>query len=136
MPHPYSMTAPDDCVIQDPHFLRMQIEMHLANDHLGGEFRTLSGRHLYFNIAQSILDQQTTKSRQSLKVLSDPFTDRVIRDRIKEFERGGLIQLIRSDNDKRTKHLVPTNKLLHKINQHMNLLRQIGEQHMLLIEKT
>lgn len=135
MPNHYSMKLPTDCVIHDPCFLRMQVELHFAQDHLGSEFRTLSGKHLYFSIAQSLLEQQNTNSRQSLKVLSAPFTDRIIRDRIREFESGGLIQLIHGDNDKRTKYLMPTQQLLHKINQHMKLLRQISERHMILVEK-
>lgn len=59
-----------------------------------------------------------------------------MRDRIKEFEIGKLIQLIHSDNDKRIKHLVPTQNFLEKLNQHMKLLRQISERHMILVEKT
>lgn len=130
------MTIPADCVIHDRRFLRMQVEMHFAQDLLGSEFRTLSGKHLYFNIAQSLLKQENTKPSQPLKVLNSPFSDRIMRDRIKEFESSGLIQLIHSDNDKRTKHLVPTQKLLEKLNQHMKLLRQISERHMILVEKT
>lgn len=56
---PYSMKLPADCVISDPYFLRMQVELHFAQDHLGSEFRTLSGRHLYFNIARLLLAQKT-----------------------------------------------------------------------------
>ena len=135
MPDPYLMTIPTDCVVHDPCFLRMQVELHFAHHHLGSEFRTLSAKHLYFNIAQSLLAQQDTKSRQPLKVLSHPFTDRIIRDRIREFECSGLIQVIYGENDKRTKHLIPTQQLLHKLNHHMKLLRQISERHMYLVEK-
>jgi hypothetical protein len=135
MPDPYLMTIPTDYVVHDPCFLRMQVELHFAHHHLGSEFRTLSAKHLYFNIAQSLLAQQNTKSRQPLKVLSHPFTDRIIRDRINEFECSGLIQVIYGENDKRTKHLIPTQQLLHKLNHHMKLLRQISERHMYLVEK-
>jgi hypothetical protein len=133
--HPYAMTIPVDSTIQDPNFLRMQIAMHFAHNLQGNELRTLSERHLYFNIARGLLDHQNTKQWQPLKVLSDPFTERILRERIKEFESVGLIQLINSDNDKRTKHLVPTQEFLLKLNEHMKLLRQIGERYMFFVEK-
>lgn len=121
--------------IHDPQFLRMQIDLHRVQSPMHHELRTLCGRHLYFHIAQTLHEHPANSQCQSLKRLNDLFTERALRQRIREFELSGLVQLNYSTIDKRTKHLVATPKIIRWLNEHMQLLRHTSERHMHLIER-
>ncbi len=95
------------------------------------------GRHVYFCIAAELLSQPDATGDRSLKqVLKHPgYTDRAIRLKLREMERMGLITSVNSDNDKRVRYVVPTEKLVQIIKNHAKFYRSLLERNVILLEK-
>lgn len=73
--------------------------------------QTISGRDLYFLIAATLLTDADGKP-QSLKLLSGRITDRATRNRMREFQELGLVEVIDNEDDARTKRVVATEKFI------------------------
>ena len=86
-----------------------------------------SGRDLYFALASAMLlqDNETTPS---LKTLVLGLTNRTMRQRIREFEDYGLIIIIQSETDARSRVIKPTQKLLDLFDAHTGEMRSIFQQ--------
>ena len=97
---------------------------------------SLTGRHLYYRLAE-----ESVKNDQSMtRALKDffggmHFTEKALRTRIRQMEADGLIQAVTSQEDARSKHLVPTEKFNALITAHAEQVKKIFDKHFLLIEK-
>ncbi len=96
---------------------------------------TVSGRFLYFKIAQQVMREGT--GVQALKDLhvDAHLSERAIRLKLREFEREGWIESVTTPSDKRTRQLVVTPKLLALIQAHAQALDQSLGQALLVIAK-
>jgi DNA-binding HxlR family transcriptional regulator len=127
------MTIPFDLQVHEPALLRAMIQIHEWEDCQLSALKTISGRYLYFRIAACHL--QGSKALQHLKVFQGGVTERAMRQRMREFEAMGLIQIEDSESDQRTKRVIPTAKFLLHLNQHLEFLKQILGQNYLMIDK-
>lgn len=95
------------------------------------------GRHVYFSIAAELLSNPEEAGVRSLKqVLKHPgHTDRAIRLKLREMERMGLITSDYSNDDKRVRYVVPTEKLIEIIKNHAKYYRSLLERNFILLEK-
>lgn len=119
--------------VTDPNLLRILIEINQWEDSQGRELQTVSGRDLYFRIAATLLNDSVGK-KQPLKLLSGRITDRATRNRIREFQELGLIEVVQSDLDARTRRVVPTDKFVTRLNHHLWLLKQLCDARYLMVE--
>jgi hypothetical protein len=126
---------PEQRGVNDPNLLRILIEINQWEDNQGREFQTVSGRDLYFKIAATLLDGSTDK-KQPLKLLSGRITDRATRNRIREFQELGFVEVVQSDLDTRSKRVVPTDKFVTRLNLHLYLFKQLCDLRYLMVEKT
>lgn len=97
---------------------------------------TLTGRHLYFRIAQRAVGDKALLSR-ALKDLmyGSGFTEKGLRTRMREMEANGFIASVSGEEDGRSKCLMPTEKFYEAIYLHADEVRRIFEKDFLLIEK-
>jgi hypothetical protein len=120
--------------INHPELLRILIDINRWEDLERPELQTVSGRDLYFKVAASLLSDCAEK--QNLKVLSGRITDRATRSRMREFEALGLISVVENNDDARTRRAVPTQELIARLNQHIDLFHQLCSSKFLMIDKT
>jgi hypothetical protein len=97
------------------------------------ELQTISGRNLYFRIAASYLNDPDMP--QHLKLLQGGVTERATRQRLREFEEQGLIEILCNESDQRTKRAKPTEKFLMHLNQHMDLFKHMCGQQFWMLDK-
>jgi DNA-binding MarR family transcriptional regulator len=97
---------------------------------------TLTGRHLYFRIAQRAVGERELLSR-ALKELTGGvgYTEKALRTRIREMQRDGLIESLGGLDDGRSRYLMPTEKFYESIYIHADQVRRVLEKRFLLIEK-
>jgi DNA-binding MarR family transcriptional regulator len=97
---------------------------------------TLTGRHLYYRIAQRAVGDRALLSR-ALKDLmgGSGYTEKALRTRMREMERAHLIESVSGEEDGRSKYLMPTEKFYESIYLHADQVRKIFEKNFLLIEK-
>lgn len=97
---------------------------------------TLTGRHLYYRIAQRAVGDRALLSR-ALKDLmgGSGYTEKALRTRMREMERANLIESVNGEDDGRSKYLMPTEKFYESIYLHADQVRRIFEKNFLLIEK-
>jgi DNA-binding MarR family transcriptional regulator len=97
---------------------------------------TLTGRHLYYRLAEESVKSDPALAR-ALKDLFGGmyFTEKALRTRMRQMETDGLIQAVTSHEDARSKHLVPTEKFHELMSLHAEQVRKIFDKHFLLIEK-
>lgn len=97
---------------------------------------TLTGRHLYFRIAQRAVGDRTLLSR-SLKhlMVGSGFTEKALRTRMREMEKNGYISAVNGEEDGRSKYLMPTEKFYEALYLHSDQVRQIFNKDFLLIQK-
>jgi hypothetical protein len=97
---------------------------------------TLTGRHLYFRIAQRAVGDRALLSR-ALKDLmgGSVFTEKGLRTRMREMEKAGYIASVCGEEDARSKYLMPTEKFYEAIYLHADQVRRIFEKDFLMIEK-
>lgn len=120
--------------VRHPELLRVLMQIHQWECNQQEELGTISGRDLYMRLAVGLLaDEQTP---QTLKVLQGPLTERATRQRIKEFQAIGLVEVIQPQSaDLRTKRAVPTAVFVHRLNLHLDLLMQMCEEYFVMIKK-
>jgi len=119
--------------IENIHFLEIFIEMNNWEGH-DKALLTLSGRDLYIQIAAGLLTDPKS-SILNLKSIQGHVTDRSTRNRLKEFQNLGLVQVAYNKYDARTKRIVPTDKLISMLNSHIRYLKKLIEKKYILIEK-
>lgn len=97
---------------------------------------TLTGRHLYFRIAQRAVGRRELLSR-ALKDLTcgSAFTEKALRTRMREMEAAGYIYSLSGIDDARSKFLMPTEKFYESIYLHADKARHIFGKNFLMIEK-
>lgn len=97
---------------------------------------TLTGRHLYFRIAQRAVGDRSLLSK-ALKDLTcgSGYTEKALRIRMREMEADGYIASVNGQEDARSKCLMPTEKFYEAVNLHADQVRRIFEKDFLMIEK-
>jgi hypothetical protein len=97
---------------------------------------TLTGRHLYYRIAQRAVGNRELLSR-ALKDLTvgSIYSDKGLRTRMREMEIEGYIATVSCEDDARSKSLMPTEMFYEAIYRHADQVRRIFEKDFLLIEK-
>jgi DNA-binding MarR family transcriptional regulator len=97
---------------------------------------SLTGRHLYFRIAQRAVGDRKLLSK-ALKDLmgGSGFTEKGLRNRIQQMEKEGYIVSVSAEVDGRSKYLMPTEKFYEAIYWHAEQVRRILEKNFLMIEK-
>ena len=97
---------------------------------------TLTGRHLYYRLAQESVKNEHVLTR-ALKDVSGGmhFTEKALRTRMRQMEREGLIKAVPRPDDARSKQLIPTEKFNALMYQHAEQVKKIFDKHFLLIEK-
>ena len=97
---------------------------------------TLTGRHLYFRIAQRAIGDRELLSK-ALKGLTGGagYTEKALRNRIHEMEKDGYIVSLNGEEDARSKYLMPTEKFYEAIYWHAERVRHIFDKDFLMIEK-
>ena len=97
---------------------------------------TLTGRHLYYRLAQESVNSQCALTRAIKDVFgSMQYTEKALRTRIRQMEREGLIEAVTRPDDARSKQLVPTEKFTQLMTLHAEQVRKIVDKQFLLIEK-
>lgn len=61
---------------------------------------------------------------------------RATRTRIREFQELGLVEVVDSEDDARTKRVVPTDKFVARLNHHLHLLKQLCDARYLMVVKS
>lgn len=97
---------------------------------------TLTGRHLYYRLAQRAVGDRDLLSR-SLKDLmcGAGYTDKALRTRMREMEQTGFIQAVSGKDDGRSKYLMPTERFYESIYSHAEQAKKIFDRKFLWIEK-
>lgn len=97
---------------------------------------TLTGRHLYFRIAQRAVGDRSLLSK-ALKDLmgGSGYTEKALRIRMRDMEAEGYIASVNGEDDARSKYLMPTEKFYEAIYLHADQVRRIFEKDFLMIEK-
>lgn len=97
---------------------------------------TLTGRQLYYRIAQRAVGDRELLSR-SLKDLMGGagYTEKALRTRMREMEQGGYIEAVSGKNDARSKYLMPTERFYESIYLHAEQVKKVFERKFLMIEK-
>lgn len=117
MPNEFEMS------VNESNLLRVLVQMNDWESRHRQELQTLTGRELYFRIAEGCL--KDPQSPQLLKLYQGKLTDRAIRQRMREFEEMGLIDVSTNTADKRTKRVVPTETFMRNLSQHLYQLKKL-----------
>ena len=97
---------------------------------------SLTGRHLYYRIAQRAVADRSLLPRALKDLMGGAgFTEKALRTRMREMEAAGLIEAVSLETDGRSKCLMPSEKLYESIYLHADQVRRIFEKNFLLIEK-
>jgi DNA-binding MarR family transcriptional regulator len=97
---------------------------------------TLTGRHLYYRIAQRAVGDRALLSRALKDLMGGAgYTEKALRTRMREMEKKHLIESVNGEDDGRSKYLMPTEKFYESIYLHADQVRRIFEKNFLLIEK-
>lgn len=113
--------------------LRVLIQIHDWEDAHNDELKTMSGRSLYFRLAASYLDDP--KMPQQLKRLNGRLTERSTRNRMREFEQQGLMNINDSESDQRAKRAMPTKLFLKHLNDHLDMLKKMCDEKFVMLDK-
>lgn len=97
---------------------------------------TLTGRHLYYRLAQESVKNEHVLTRALKDVFGGMhFTEKALRTSMRQMEREGLIKAVPRPDDARSKQLIPTEKFNALMYQHAEQVKKIFDKHFLLIEK-
>lgn len=98
--------------------------------------RTLTGRHLYFEIARRAVGERQSLSGALKELMGGAgFTDKALRKRLYEMQQAGLIESVRGTHDARSRHLIPTDKFHEMIQAYTDQVHHIFNKNFLMIEK-
>ena len=97
---------------------------------------TLTGRHLYFRIAQRAVGDRSLLSKALKDLMGGAgYTEKALRIRMREMEADGYIASVNGEDDARSKYLMPTERFYESIYLHADQVRRIFEKDFLMIEK-
>ena len=97
---------------------------------------TLTGRHLYFRIAQRAVGDRSLLSKALKDLMGGAgYTEKALRIRMREMEANGYIASVNGEDDARSKYLMPTERFYETIYLHADHVRRIFEKDFLIIEK-
>lgn len=97
---------------------------------------TMTGRHLYFRIAQRAVGERALLSKALKELYSGSnLSDKALRTRVRELEMQGVITSVHNEGDARAKYLMPTEKFYEAIYLHAQEARRIFGRDFLMIEK-
>ena len=96
---------------------------------------SMTGRHLYYKIAERAIGERSLLSGSLKKDLyaGSNLSEKAIRLRMRELEKEGCIEAISSLNDARAKYLIPTEKFYELIYLHAEQTRKILSRYFHLI---
>lgn len=114
--------------------LQALIKVNECEEALISGMKTQSGRNLYFQIAATAINEKNHINNQ-LKTLKSKQTPRALRQRMRDFQEKGLLEIKMSGKDRRMKKLVPTEKFLTQLNLHLAVVRKIYNDQFLMLEK-
>jgi DNA-binding MarR family transcriptional regulator len=116
------------------HLLAFLVALHDQETNGFDVLHTQSGRTLYFELAKTMLDDQTRQAI-GLKQRLGRLSERTIRNRIRSFEEMGLLKVHSRSADGRTRELVATEKFSQELKLHLNNCGVILEKHFYVIDK-
>ena len=103
--------------------LRILIEIHKWEATNGDIFKNTSSRDLYYSMIDDLLNNKLKES--SLKSHKGSTTLKASRQRIQSFEAIGMAVITQSTSDGRTKKLIPTEKFIQLVEQHLVALERL-----------
>lgn len=127
------MSAEIEQHVHELDLLKVMLEIRNWEDVQLHEFQTISGRHLYFSLAETLLDEPNVSQR--IKQLRGQVTERATRQRIREFVELGLVEISNNQNDQRAKNVIPTRKFITHLNSHLAFFKMVCEQRFLMLNK-
>lgn len=113
--------------------LFMLVELNAWEQKNSDSLQTQSGRSLYFQLAQALLEDDA-QSGVLLKRRVGHASERSIRDHLRTFQEAGLLLAQSGPQDARTKQIVPTEKFIEELCQHLDRCIGLLENRYLLIE--
>lgn len=117
------MTTDPSPDVKTWHGLKCLAEVHAWESLHLPFIRTASGRELYFQIVEKLLEPSQEEPAQ-LKSFRIQLTSRIMRTRIQEFVALGLLTVRPNAHDLRSRAIVPTPKLMGIFRAHREQLRQ------------
>jgi len=97
---------------------------------------TLTGRHLFFRIANRTVGDRALLSKAMKDLMGGGgFTEKGLRNRVQQMKQEGYIASITGEVDARSKYLMPTERFYEAIYLHADQVRRIFEKNFLMIEK-
>ncbi len=97
---------------------------------------SLTGRMLYFRIAQRALGDGKDLSKAMKELMGDgSFTEKALRSRLQQMEDEGYIVTVHGEADARFKAPIPTDKFYAAIYLHAEQVRRIFDEDYLMIDK-
>jgi DNA-binding MarR family transcriptional regulator len=97
---------------------------------------TLTGRVLYFRIAQRAIGNPEKLSKSMKNLAGDTaYTDKALRNRLQEMEKTGFIVMVEDENDGRCKYPMPTDMFYAAVYLHAEQMRRIFDKNYLIIDK-
>ncbi len=127
------MSAEIEQHVHELDLLKVMLEIRNWEDVQLHELQTISGRHLYFSLAETLLHESNVSQR--IKQLRGQVTERATRQRIREFVELGLVEISNNQNDQRAKNVTPTRKFITHLNSHLAFLKMVCEQRFLMLSK-
>ncbi len=115
------------------HLLQIICQLHdWENQHLELA-HSQAGRYLYLNIAKQLQgkDEGATALLKGIYHNKD-LSERALRYKLREFESEGLILFETSTADKRSKRILPSDKLVDAMQAHADELSRLLAQHFLI----
>jgi hypothetical protein len=98
--------------------------------------RTMTGRHLYFAAAQRAVGERAQLERSLKELFSSPhLTEKALRNRMQDMLTEGLFLSQSSEQDNRSKHLIPTDKFFEIVHKHAEQTRKIFRNNFLIFPK-
>ena len=99
--------------------------------------RSMTGRHLYYKIAERAIADRSLLSGSLKRDLyaGSALSEKAIRLRMREMERLGEIEAVSCLDDARAKYLMPTEKFYEAIFMHAEQTRRIFSKYFHLIER-
>lgn len=116
------------------HLLSFLVALHDQETNGFDALHTQSGRTLYFELAKTMLDDQTRQTA-GLKQRLGRLSERTIRNRMRSFEEMGLLKVHPRSADGRTRELVATEKFAQELKLHLDKCGVILEKHFYVIDK-
>jgi len=119
------------------HLLQIICQLHdWENQHLE-LVHSQAGRYLYLNIAKQLKDKDEGATALLKGIYhNQDLSERALRYKLREFESEGLIAFETSMADKRSKRILPSDKLVDTMQAHADEFKRLLDQHFLILPNT